>query len=74
VENRAPDAMTILWRLRRAYPHWAFLYDARTSTWTALRGRDVTIVRRDPTSLWFAVDTAQSQYHTHRLTGPSHSA
>ncbi|MEU6040482.1 hypothetical protein ABZ801_34265 [Actinomadura sp. NPDC047616] len=63
-DDRAPDDMAMLWRLRRAYPHWAFLHDTRTSTWTALRGRDMTIVRRDPTSLWFAVDVAQSQYWT----------
>lgn len=57
----AHDDAAILRRLRRAYPHWAFLHDDRRSIWTALRGRDATIVRRDPTSLAAAVEAAQSR-------------
>ncbi|GAA4054642.1 hypothetical protein [Actinomadura miaoliensis] len=63
-DDRAADDAVTLWQLRRMYPHWAFLYDARTSTWTALRERKEVIVRCGPTSLWFAVRAAQSRYRT----------
>ena len=54
LEERPPDVATSLHRLRRAYPNWAFLYDATYGNWIALRGRGAgapTLVQPNPISL-----------------------
>lgn len=64
VEEHPPDAATILHRLRTAFPHWGFVHDPHTCTWTALRGPakgGVTIVKRDPVALRTAVTEAQGR-------------
>lgn len=64
VENRLLDPATVLHRLRTAFPHYAFLHDPHTGTWTALRGRavgGVTIVKRDPLALRIAVTEAEDR-------------
>ncbi|MFI0447996.1 hypothetical protein [Actinomadura sp. 6N118] len=63
VEERPPDAVTILHRLRARFgPYgWAFLHDPGTSRWTALGPRGAEISRRDPTSLHAAVEAAQTR-------------
>lgn len=64
VLERPDDPDTTLYRLRAAFPHYAFLYDPHAGTWTALRGPAIggfTKVTRDPAALRIAVAEAKSR-------------
>lgn len=65
MEERPPDVATSLHRLRRAYPNWAFLYDAAHGNWIALRGRGAgapTLVQPNPISLRAALEAAGASH------------
>lgn len=64
VQERLPDPATILGHLRKAFPHYAFLHDPHTGTWTALRGSaaaGVTIRKHDALALRLAVTEAENR-------------
>ncbi|MFC0037286.1 hypothetical protein [Actinomadura rayongensis] len=50
-EDLVPDPGDWLARLRRDFPHWAFMYDPLASVWVAVRGRARIEVARNPEQL-----------------------
>jgi hypothetical protein len=51
VEDRPPDAATILARLRLQHPRWAILHQTCSGAWVAVRGKTQTVRADDPITL-----------------------
>lgn len=56
VEETPPPPEVILGRLRRSFPHWAFLHNPGSGEWTACRGKGVVIVRPDALTLRLSLE------------------
>ncbi len=48
-------ALDVLADLRRAFPHWGFLYNPIHGRWIAVQGRETTLTAPDAVSLYHQV-------------------